>query len=52
MDIRNFQFLCYGLGAAWLIVIVYILVLAQRSRNIRLELDRLKRMVDEGEMKR
>jgi len=48
MDQRNFLFLCYGLGAAWMILMVYVLVLAQRGRKLRDELSRVKRMVDEG----
>ncbi len=42
---RNFQFLFFGLGAAWAIVFVYLLVLGERNRKIRSELDRVARMV-------
>ncbi len=49
MDQRNFQFLFYGLAAAWAIVAIYLIVLTQRSRKLRQELDRVKRMVSERE---
>jgi CcmD family protein len=49
MDQRNFQFLFYGLAAAWLIVTLYIVSLAQRGRKIRQEIDRLKQMIDHGD---
>ncbi len=49
MDQRNFQFLFYGLGAAWLIVTLYIVTLAQRGRKIRSEIERVKQMLGEGE---
>jgi CcmD family protein len=51
MDPRNFQFLFYGLAAAWLIVMVYILTLAQRGRKIREEIDRVKQMMREGDQR-
>jgi hypothetical protein len=47
---RNFQFLFFGLTAAWAIVILYLLALAQRNRKIRLELERVKRMVNDREL--
>jgi CcmD family protein len=47
---RNFQFLFYGLAAAWAIVILYVLSLAQRNSKIRQELDRVKRMVNDREV--
>ena len=34
---------------AWAIVAAYLIVLAQRSRKIRQELDRVKRMMNESE---
>ncbi len=47
---RNFQFLFFGLTAAWAIVILYLLVLGQRNRKIRQELERVKRMVNGPEV--
>ena len=40
-----------GLTAAWLIVFVYILVLAQRGRKLREEISRVKKMLEEREGK-
>jgi len=41
----------YGLAAAWLIVSLYAVLLANRGKRIRGQLDNLKRMVDEREKK-
>ena len=49
MDERNFQYLFYGLTAAWLIVTLYIVSLARRGQKIRQEIDRVKQMLGEGE---
>lgn len=38
-----------GLSAAWLIVMVYVLILAQRSRKIRQEIERVRQMVEQKE---
>jgi CcmD family protein len=51
MDQRNFTFMFYGLAAAWLIVSLYVVLLANRSKRIRSQLDNLRRMVDEREKK-
>ena len=48
MDQRNFQFLFYGLGTAWALVAIYIIVLAQRGRKLREELNRVRNMVGGG----
>ena len=45
MDKRNFLYLFYGLALAWGFVAAYLFVLTQRSRKLRAELDRVKRMV-------
>ncbi len=47
IEARNFQFLCYGLAAAWLIVIGYIFYLVQRDRKLSKELNRLKNMMED-----
>ena len=46
---QNFAFLFYGFTAAWLIVILYVISLALRESKLRQELDRVKRMVEQGE---
>ena len=45
---RNNEFLAYGLIAAWLIVVAYLVLLALRERKLRSELDRVRRMVEEN----
>jgi CcmD family protein len=49
MSSENFTFMFYGFTAAWLIIIVYVISIAMRERRLRDELDRVKRMVEEGE---
>jgi len=39
----------YGLTAAWLIVVVYVVLLSLRDRKLRKELDRVRRMVETAE---
>jgi CcmD family protein len=51
MDARNFTFLFYGFLAAWLILIVYVVVIAARESKLRNEIERLRRMVEEREAK-
>ena len=49
IEARNFQFLFFGLAAAWLIVIGYIFYLVQRDRKLTKELGRLKNLMDDRE---
>lgn len=46
MDNRNFLYMFYGFLAAWLIVILYVVLLAMRERRLRSELDRVRQMVE------
>jgi CcmD family protein len=41
-----------GFTVAWLIIIVYVISIALREKKLREELDRVKRMVEEGEQTR
>jgi len=52
MSPQNFTFMFYGFTVAWLIVIVYVISIAVREKKLRQELDRVKRMVEEGESTR
>ena len=52
MSPQNYNFMFYGFTMAWLIVIVYVISIALRERKLRQELDRVKRMVEEGEQTR
>jgi CcmD family protein len=51
MDQRNFTYMFYGLAAAWLIVSLYVVLLANRSKRIRSQLANLKSMVEQREKK-
>jgi CcmD family protein len=46
VDNRNFLYMFYGFLAAWLIVILYVVLLAMRERKLRRELDRVRQMVE------
>jgi len=35
-----------GLGAAWLIMFLYVVLITLRERNLRKELDRVRKMVE------
>ena len=48
MDAREFQFVMYGLGAAWLLVTGYVVSIVLRERRLRNELDRVRRMVEDS----
>lgn len=42
MDLRNFTYLCYGLIAAWLVLVVYVITLVRREQRLVRELQRLQ----------
>jgi CcmD family protein len=52
MSPQNYTFMFLGFTVAWLIIIVYVISIARREKNLREELDRVKRMVEEGEQTR
>jgi len=43
---RNVQYMLLGLGAAWLIMFIYVVLITLRERRLRKELDRVRRMVE------
>ena len=43
---RNVEFMMYGLTAAWLCLVIYVVLLVLRERRLRKELDRVRKMVD------
>ena len=45
---ENTLYMWYGIFAAWLIVLIYVLLLNLRERKMRQELDRVRRMVEES----
>ena len=40
---RNFTFLCYGLVVAWLILVVYVMMMASRERKLKRDHAKLQR---------
>jgi CcmD family protein len=49
MSPQNYTFMFLGFTVAWLIIIVYVISIALREKKLRQELDRVKRMIEEGE---
>jgi hypothetical protein len=43
---RNYQFLSYGLTAAWLILVGYVLMMVSRERRLKQEIARLRSMLE------
>ena len=48
---RNFQFLSYGFAAAWIILVVYVLMMVARERRLKREIASLKAMLEERQKK-
>jgi hypothetical protein len=44
---RNYEFLSYGLIVAWLVLVVYVLMMVSRERRLRREIASLKAMLEE-----
>lgn len=44
---RNYEFLSYGLIAAWVIVVAYVLMMVSRQRKLRREIAGLKAMLED-----
>ena len=44
---HGYQFLSYGLTAAWVILMVYVLMMAARQRRLRQEIAHLRAMLEE-----
>jgi hypothetical protein len=44
---RNYEFLSYGLMAAWIIMVVYVLMMVARERKLKDEIARLRAMLEE-----
>lgn len=47
MDQRNFEYLFYGFLAAWLIIVIYLVILSLRERRLRQEIDRVRNMIED-----
>ncbi len=48
---RNYEFLSYGLIVAWLVLVVYVLMMVARERRLKREIASLKAMLDERQKK-
>ena len=48
---RNYHFLSYGLIVAWLVIVVYVLMLVSRERKLKREINSLKAMLEERQRK-
>jgi len=46
MDARNFAFMCYGLIAAWFILLLYVASLARRGARLKKELEDVKQLMN------
>lgn len=44
---RNYEFLSYGLTAAWVILVVYVLMMLSRQKKLRREIAGLRAMLEE-----
>ena len=44
---RNYEFLSYGLAAAWLILVGYVLMMVSRHRKLQAEIASLKAMIED-----
>ena len=44
---RNYEFLSYGLMAAWLIVVVYVLMMIGREKRLKREIASLRAMLED-----
>lgn len=45
MDERNFTYMFYGLSAAWLIIVLYVITLVSRGQKLKHEVETLKKLV-------
>lgn len=44
---RNYEFLSYGLTAAWLILVFYVLMMLARQKRLKREIANLRAMLDD-----
>jgi CcmD family protein len=44
---RNYQFLSYGLVAAWIILVAYVLMMVSRQRRLKREIASLRAILDD-----
>ncbi len=44
---RNYEFLSYGLIAAWIILVIYVLMMVGRQKRLTREISNLRAMLEE-----
>jgi hypothetical protein len=44
---RNYEFLSYGLIVAWLVLVVYVLMMVSREKTLKREIAGLRAMLEE-----
>jgi hypothetical protein len=44
---HQYEFLSYGLTAAWIILVIYVLILVARERKLKREIASLRAMLEE-----
>jgi len=44
---RNYEFLSYGLTIAWVILVIYVLLMVSRERKLKREIASLKAMIED-----
>ena len=44
---RNYEFLSYGLIAAWIILVSYVLMMLARQKRLKREISNLRAMLDD-----
>jgi CcmD family protein len=44
---RNYEFLSYGLTVAWLILVVYVLLMVSRQKKLKREMANLRAMLED-----
>ncbi len=49
VDQRNFMYMFYAFAAAWAVIVIYVITLAAREKQIREEMSRLKQMIESGD---
>ena len=49
---RNYEFLSYGLTAAWLILVAYVLMMVSRHRKLEREIASLRAMLEDRTARR
>jgi CcmD family protein len=52
IEARNFTYMFYGFLAAWLVVMVYVVSLAQRGARLRRDLENVRKLIADNDRER